>query len=454
MPRAPKSSSPARSRSRSSRRPASTTQESVSERTGTDTPISVTDELDVDGISIYRSPVLVLRYCVAALARGARSATDAVVARRNLVALGAVICAGLFGVAQVDGPHQPWVQASTFALQWYGYWILLGVLSSVGLGTGLHTFLLFLGPHIAQVTAAAYACGHVDFDAQSWEPINCTPVPADTLPAITLAIVARKVQWEAFCWGLGTAIGELPPYFVARAAYLSGRRSAELADVDALLDTPTKTQSWSDWAKVQVAASMKRFGFWAILACASIPNPLFDLAGIVCGSVGIPFRTFFGATMIGKAVIKTSIQSLFVATLFSANGRDALLGLLGKIAPALRAPAARFLDAQVRRYLRQPGDTAGGEMPSEPQGAAAFVGMAWNGVIALMLGFFAVSIVESIAKGEMERVLTAGAPGGDVVGATVAAARADGKVDAVPAQGTKATGRSTPSATKRRPRRD
>ena len=26
------------------------------------------------------------------------------------------------------------------------------------------------------------------------------------------------VQIEAFLWGLGTAIGELPPYFVARAA--------------------------------------------------------------------------------------------------------------------------------------------------------------------------------------------------------------------------------------------
>jgi len=27
---------------------------------------------------------------------------------------------------------------------------------------------------------------------------------------------------EAFCWGAGTALGELPPYFVARAHRLSG----------------------------------------------------------------------------------------------------------------------------------------------------------------------------------------------------------------------------------------
>jgi hypothetical protein len=55
------------------------------------------------------------------------------------------------------------------AIHWNGYWIILGILSSVGLGTGLHTFLLFLGPHIAQVTAAAYACGHLDFVSATWK---------------------------------------------------------------------------------------------------------------------------------------------------------------------------------------------------------------------------------------------------------------------------------------------
>jgi hypothetical protein len=30
-------------------------------------------------------------------------------------------------------------------LLWCGWWVGLGILSSVGLGTGLHTFLLYLG---------------------------------------------------------------------------------------------------------------------------------------------------------------------------------------------------------------------------------------------------------------------------------------------------------------------
>ena len=31
-----------------------------------------------------------------------------------------------------------------------------------------------------------------------------------------------KVRVESFCWGVGTALGELPPYFMARAHRLSG----------------------------------------------------------------------------------------------------------------------------------------------------------------------------------------------------------------------------------------
>ncbi len=49
---------------------------------------------------------------------------------------------------------------------WYLYWVALGIASSIGLGTGLHTFLLFLGPHIAKVTIVAFECGSTDFDVR------------------------------------------------------------------------------------------------------------------------------------------------------------------------------------------------------------------------------------------------------------------------------------------------
>lgn len=91
-------------------------------------------------------------------------------------------------------------------------------------------------------------------------------------------------------------------------------------------------------AKKAVHRLVERVGFFGILLCASVsqlrhspivilytcsslslththkhtctqfPNPLFDLAGITCGHFLIPFSTFFGATLIGKAIIKMNLQ--------------------------------------------------------------------------------------------------------------------------------------------------
>ena len=53
---------------------------------------------------------------------------------------------------------------------------------------------------------------------------------------------------------------------------------------------------------------LQKYVFLTVVLCASIPNPLFDLAGIICGHFLIPFWTFFGATLVGKAINKVHIQ--------------------------------------------------------------------------------------------------------------------------------------------------
>lgn len=63
----------------------------------------------------------------------------------------------------VPGRHQVLFNAARSNIGFVIYWVGLGVLSSVGLGTGLHTFLLYLGPHIASVTLAAYECNSLNF---------------------------------------------------------------------------------------------------------------------------------------------------------------------------------------------------------------------------------------------------------------------------------------------------
>ena len=66
---------------------------------------------------------------------------------------------------------------------------------------------------------------------------------------VTVWSIMSKVRLEAMMWGAGTALGELPPYFMARAARLSslgtksrkGKSSTQdyddienLAEIDAL----------------------------------------------------------------------------------------------------------------------------------------------------------------------------------------------------------------------------
>ena len=50
---------------------------------------------------------------------------------------------------------------------------------------------------------------------------------------------------------------------------------------------------------------------------ASIPNPLFDLAGLTCGHLLIDFRTFFLATVIGKSLIKVNVQIIAIILILS-----------------------------------------------------------------------------------------------------------------------------------------
>ena len=61
------------------------------------------------------------------------------------------------------------------------YWVVLGIASSIGLGTGLHTFVLYLGPYIAKVAMASTHCGYLPdrlpsrWSFDHFEDCQCTP---------------------------------------------------------------------------------------------------------------------------------------------------------------------------------------------------------------------------------------------------------------------------------------
>ncbi|XP_051966100.1 vacuole membrane protein 1 isoform X2 [Xyrauchen texanus] len=321
--------------------------------------------------------------------------------RRGVVFLTLVLFS-LFSLAySTEGEHQMYVHYLEKKFLWCAYWVGLGILSSVGLGTGLHTFLLYLGPHIASVTLAAYECGSVKFPEPPYPAQLVCPEEEVLQESISLWTIMSKVRLEACMWGAGTAIGELPPYFMARAARLSGADpdDEDYEEFEEMLEQAQSAQDFASRAKLAVQNMVQKVGFFGILACASIPNPLFDLAGITCGHFLIPFWTFFGATLIGKAIIKMHIQKLFVIITFSKHIVEQMVSLIGVIpgvGASLQKPFREYLEAQRGKLHNPAGDgAAAGE---------SWLSWVFEKVVLVMVCYFILSIINSMAQSYAKRL--------------------------------------------------
>ncbi|KAG8195156.1 hypothetical protein JTE90_023333 [Oedothorax gibbosus] len=306
-------------------------------------------------------------------------------------------------IYRYEGPHQKYVGRIEKEFLRCAYWIGLGVLSSVGLGTGLHTFVLYLGPHIAAVTLAAYECNSLDFPQPPYPDEIICPEGDYSNIVITIFMIMAKVRVEAFMWGMGTALGELPPYFMAKAARLSGQEhdDEDMKEFEELLQLKKGKgeQSYYYKAKQFVQKLVERVGFFGILACASIPNPLFDLAGITCGHFLVPFWTFFGATLIGKAVIKMHIQKLFVIVAFNERQVHDLVSkmkFIPYIGKYLHAPLEEFLAKQKANLHRKHGT------PGVSEGT--WISWVYEKLVILMILYYVLSIVNSMAQSHHKRL--------------------------------------------------
>ena len=89
--------------------------------------------------------------------------------RKSVLAIILIPLLSIILAWNTDGNHRRLIQYVEMGARWYGGWIMLGIASSIGLGTGLHTFMLFLGPYIAKATIAAANCGNLDFETQGPE---------------------------------------------------------------------------------------------------------------------------------------------------------------------------------------------------------------------------------------------------------------------------------------------
>ncbi|XP_039060820.1 vacuole membrane protein KMS1-like [Hibiscus syriacus] len=313
----------------------------------------------------------------------------------------------------VEGPHEKHVEEVSKYVRFGLWWIALGVASSIGLGSGLHTFVLYLGPHIALFTIKAMQCGRIDLKSAPYDTIQLKRGPSwldkpcrefgpplfssSHGSRVPISSILPQVQVESILWGLGTALGELPPYFISRA----GSRIDALEEMDHSSSEDngviaTRLRQIERW----LLSHSQHMNFFTILVLASVPNPLFDLAGIMCGQFGIPFWKFFLATLIGKAIIKTHMQTVFIISVCNNQLLDwieneliwvlSLTPGFGSSLPALTAK----LHSVKEKYLAAPHP-----VPSNSKGKWDFSFTSiWNTIVWLMLMNFFVKIVNATAQ--------------------------------------------------------
>ena len=376
-------------------------------------------------VRVFTSPIVTLSIFAGLVLDYLSSTTAYLLSHRTLAYT--VGCGGAIVLLLwlTPGAHQLHLKGVWSGLSFALLWITLGVLSSVGLGTGLHTFVLYLGPYIAKATLAATECGTLDVPLSGPQAFMCPVSTAhSTAHPVTFIGLLLKVAPAALLWGAGTAIGELPPYFVSRAATLSGQKLAELDKLTELdeqshtpASSPTAASSFSASAstvsslpshqpslqervKLLIYHALEQYGFWAILLLASIPNPLFDLAGLACGHFLIPFATFFSATVLGKAVVKAQIQTAVVIAAFRKDSVELIIHSVESRVRPLQGKLAAFFQQQREQFHTSAEDSAAAAAKG---GGVNWFGLAWNVFLFGMIGWFVVSIVDSSVQ---ERLVT------------------------------------------------
>jgi hypothetical protein len=203
----------------------------------------------------------------------------------------------------------------------------------------------------------------------------------------------------------------------------SGEALEELEEVDELESKKGRTKkapSAMERAKMVVFESVQRYGFAAILLAASIPNPLFDLAGLTCGHFGIPFWTFFGATFIGKAVVKVSIQVFFIialvqygqtfveylAAMTAGSFLDAPVQQLEKSVMSVKISSCA-LGNNLRKCCELWNDPVKTQACINAQDAGdSLVKQAWEMIILFMIGYFVYSMIASAVHEYLVREVT------------------------------------------------
>lgn len=164
------------------------------------------------------------------------------------------------------------------------YWLFLGIMATIGLGTGMYTGTFYLFPYILEIKSQAQICNNLNFSILDLE---CKNNQVEHYNNLQLLI---KTMPPVLIWSLGSTLGEIPPYLMAKL---------------------TKNDH-EKYLNKSILNKLKKNAFTTITMLSVMPNFTFDMCGLASGFLDIPLSTFISAGFLGKGIIKSPLEAYAV----------------------------------------------------------------------------------------------------------------------------------------------
>uniref|UniRef100_A0A3Q4MZM1 Vacuole membrane protein 1 n=1 Tax=Neolamprologus brichardi TaxID=32507 RepID=A0A3Q4MZM1_NEOBR len=320
-----------------------------------------TDSEEREALVLWKKPLLTLHYFTLELLITLKGWTWRLWQQRQTV-FGLLILLILLSIAyRIEGAHTQYVCYMEKKTLWCAYWVGLGILSSVGLGTGLHTFLLYLVRRSSSfVFCFGNQCMSIHFPSRSWE-----------------------ADMKCNLCHLRGAIGELPPYFMARAARLSGAEpdDEDYQEFEEMLDQAEATNFLFD------------FGFFGFSCLTSLQ--MFQQ----CLTTLSKYLFFHPLAIMNRGRgMNRNMHKLFVIITFSKHIVEQMVSLIGAVpllGAALQKPFREYLEAQKAKLHHLSGEG----IPAEE----SWLSWLFEKLVVIMVCFFVCSIVNSMAQSYAKR---------------------------------------------------
>ena len=180
------------------------------------------------------------------------------------------------------------------------YWIIIGILSTIGFGFGLQTGLLFLSPYLIN----------------NFNQLNSTSDSVSDGVTNNLLICYIQCLDTVVLWGIGTALGELPPFLLAKHYNENNENNGNNENNET---TKLINKYKNNIIFKNLTNYLKKYRFLSIVLFSSWPNITFDMCGLMCGYYNFKLHQFLIPTLIGKSLIKAPIQAFMMLYIYSNN---------------------------------------------------------------------------------------------------------------------------------------